>query len=228
MRIIFVRHGHPNYVDDCLTELGKVQAEEASKKLLDRKISEVYASTCGRAFETAQVTADKLGLDVIPLEFMREVHWGRKFPEAELYHEGHPWDSAEVLFRDFGIDLSKPGWEEHPYFRDNIILDSVDKVQNGFADWLSTFGLVEKDGRWYAERDNHATVALFSHGGAGAAAMAKLLGWEYAYSILAIGMNYTSITIINVPMKEGKYSFPIIERMNDDSHVKVEKITFEM
>ena len=73
MRIVFVRHGHPNYVDDCLTDLGKLQAEAASQKLIKEGIKEIYSSTCGRAFETAQVTADKLGLEVIPLDFMREL-----------------------------------------------------------------------------------------------------------------------------------------------------------
>ena len=33
MRIIFVRHGHPDYKNDCLTPLGHKQAEEAAKML---------------------------------------------------------------------------------------------------------------------------------------------------------------------------------------------------
>ena len=32
MRIIFVRHGHPNYRKDCLTELGHLQAKAAEVK----------------------------------------------------------------------------------------------------------------------------------------------------------------------------------------------------
>ncbi len=228
MRIVFVRHGHPNYVDDCLTDLGKLQAEAASQKLIKEGIKEIYSSTCGRAFETAQVTADKLGLEVIPLDFMRELRWGKKFPEAEIYHEGHPWDTAELLFHKLGYDLNKNRWKEHPYFRDNQVLDSVKHVEDCFMDWMSHLGFSYKDGKWFCERENNDTVALFSHGGAGGAALAKLLGWEFAYSILAIGMNYTSITVINVPAKQGSWSLPRIERMNDDSHVNVDKITFEM
>ncbi len=33
MRIIFVRHGEPNYELDCLTETGKKQAEAAARRL---------------------------------------------------------------------------------------------------------------------------------------------------------------------------------------------------
>ena len=33
MRIIFVRHGEPDYANDCLTAVGKVQAEQAALRL---------------------------------------------------------------------------------------------------------------------------------------------------------------------------------------------------
>ncbi len=228
MRIIFVRHGHPNYVDDCLTDLGKIQADAASEKLIKEGIKEIHSSTCGRAFETAQATADRLGLKVIPQDFIREVKWGKKFPEAELFHDGHPWDTAELLFHEHNYDLTESDWREHPYFKNNVILDSVEHVQDGFVDWMTKLGYSYKEGKWFCERENNDTVALFSHGGAGCAAISKLLGWEFAYSILAVGMNYTSITIINLPSKPGSFTLPRIERMNDDSHVHVDRIVFEM
>lgn len=57
MRIIFVRHGHPNYVKDCLTDLGHKQAAAAAKRLKEESIQKIYASSCGRAVETAEYTA---------------------------------------------------------------------------------------------------------------------------------------------------------------------------
>ena len=54
MRIVFVRHGHPNYEKDCLTELGHKQAQAAAERVANEGICEIYASTCGRAYETAQ------------------------------------------------------------------------------------------------------------------------------------------------------------------------------
>ncbi len=228
MRIIFVRHGHPNYADDCLTDLGKVQAQACAERLKNRGIKKIYASTCGRAFETAQATADKIGLDVIPLEFMRELHWGAKSPDLDVFHSGHPWDTAEELFENQSVDLTTPAWRDHPYFRDNIVIESVEKVQNGFVDLMSDLGYTYKDGKWFCERENNDTVALFSHGGAGSAAMAKLLGWEFPYACLVIGMNYTSITVIDVPSRVGKFSLPRIDKINDDAHVTTTKVVFEM
>ena len=49
MRLIFVRHGEPDYEKDCLTETGKIQAAAAAERLAGEGISEIYASPCGRA-----------------------------------------------------------------------------------------------------------------------------------------------------------------------------------
>ena len=65
MRIIFVRHGHPNYEKDCLTELGHRHAEAAALRLRNEGVERIYSSTCGRAFETAQHLGDLIGLPVV-------------------------------------------------------------------------------------------------------------------------------------------------------------------
>lgn len=67
MKLLLVRHGHPNYELDCLTSLGHLQAEAAAKRLMDKNIDLFYSSTCGRAVETAQYTAKEYGLPVTQL-----------------------------------------------------------------------------------------------------------------------------------------------------------------
>jgi len=47
MKIVFVRHGHPDYHNDCLTELGHLQAEAAAQRLEQEGIEEIYSSTRG-------------------------------------------------------------------------------------------------------------------------------------------------------------------------------------
>ena len=71
MRIVFVRHGHPNYENDCLTPLGRQHAEAAAERLMEENIQRIYSSTCGRALETAAPLAAKTGLEVIHCDFMR-------------------------------------------------------------------------------------------------------------------------------------------------------------
>ena len=64
MRIIFVRHGEPDYARDCLTEKGRLQALAAAERLREEGIEEIYSSPLGRAAETAAAASDALGLPV--------------------------------------------------------------------------------------------------------------------------------------------------------------------
>ena len=123
MRIVFVRHGEPDYARDCLTELGRIQAKKAAQRLLGEGIGEIYASPLGRARETAQAAAEVLGLPVKTLDFMEEVRWGSADGE-ELYAGGHPWAIADEMARQ-GMELNRPDWRDAPWFRTNRVVECV-------------------------------------------------------------------------------------------------------
>ena len=128
MRIIFVRHGHPNYEKDCLTELGRRHAEAAALRLKDEGIERIFASTCGRAYETAQALAEKVKLPVEKCEFMREIGWG-PVGDVELEDDGHPWTTAEKMILR-GENLMHQDWmEREPYACNQVVRRmSVDKA----------------------------------------------------------------------------------------------------
>ena len=71
MRILFIRHGEPNYEKDDLTETGYKQAELVAERLKDEGIEEIWSSTQGRAVNTAKFTAELLGLPVKSVDFIR-------------------------------------------------------------------------------------------------------------------------------------------------------------
>ena len=73
MKIVFIRHGDPNYDEDCLTELGHKQAKIAAQRLLSEGIEEIYSSPLGRARQTAQAFSEASGIkDIKILDFMQE------------------------------------------------------------------------------------------------------------------------------------------------------------
>ena len=49
MKIILVRHGHPDYANDCLTPLGHEQAEKAALRLKNESIRQIFSSPFGRS-----------------------------------------------------------------------------------------------------------------------------------------------------------------------------------
>ena len=229
MRIVFVRHGHPDYVNDCLTELGRQQAIACAEKMVYEGIDLIFSSTCGRAMETAEFTAKRLGIRVIPEDFMREVKWGEIDESSVLVDNGHPWNTAQVLSEDSDFGLMSFDWRDHKYFSGNKVTSCVDFVGDSFSKWLTQFGLrFCENGKIYCANPCDDTVAVFSHGGSGAAMLSKLFNLPFPYVCLTYNMNFTSITVVDIPSKQDSFVAPRLARLNDDRHVNNKIITFQM
>lgn len=221
MRIVFVRHGHPNYKNDCLTELGHVHAEAAAERLMGEGICEIHASSCGRAMETARHTADRLGLDVVSHDFMREISWGSG-DGTELFKNGHPWYTADEMVRQ-GENLMQTDWtEKAPFLGNSKVILSAAKVAEGIDRWLSALGY-EREGSFYrvaAEADTDRTVAMFSHAGSSSAALAHMTGLPFPYLCAAMAPGYTAVTIITLSDVQGELTIPRFEIANDSRHIQ--------
>ncbi len=220
MRIVFVRHGEPDYAHDCLTERGRIQAELAADRLREEGIEEIWSSPLGRAKETAAAASAVLGLPVRTLDFMEEVTWGST-DGAELFAGGHPWAIADEMARQ-GIGLNRPDWRESPYFRTNRVLDCIDRVEAGIDEWLAGFGYV-REGACYrhaAEEQRHKTVAIFSHGGSSCAAMGHILGLPFPYAIALLHLDFAGITVVRLDSRVGIGALPQLKYVNDTGHLR--------
>ena len=220
MRIVFVRHGEPDYAHDCLTERGRIQAQAAAERLREEGIGEIYSSPLGRAAETAVFTSEALGLPVRTLDYMRELHWGST-DGTPMPADGHPWDLADMLAAE-GRDLTDPAWREHPYFRNNKVTAEADHVARKTDEWLHTLGY-ERNGAYYRclrPDDRQATVALFSHGGSSAAAMGHILNLPFPYACALFHIEFTGITIIRLDRNPGRQALPCLELANDGRHIR--------
>ena len=145
MRLIFVRHGEPDYDHDCLTENGRRQAQSTAKRLRQEPIRKIFASPMGRTVETASYTAQMHGLEIETLDFMHEIDWGG-LREADgsqrpLECEGHPWTLGCKLLTEHPEFIGSPDWAEHHYFRDNICTGYMDTISEGMDAFLTRFGL---------------------------------------------------------------------------------------
>jgi len=220
MRIIFVRHGEPDYARDCLTEQGKIQAAAAAQRLREEGIGEIWASPLGRAAETAAAASEALGLPVKTLDFMRELRWGDK-DGKEMPFRGHPWELADELARQ-GKDLRDPSWREHPFFANNLVTAEADRVAEKTDEWLATLGY-ERRGLYYRcvrENSEQRTVALFSHGGSSAAAMGHMLNLQFPYACALFHLEFTGITILRLDRNPGAQTLPCMELCNDGRHIR--------
>lgn len=114
MAIVYlVRHGRTDFIGKklCgnlpgihLNEEGRSQAQKAADYLGDFPIKAIYSSPIERAMDTAEIISTKSGLEVKPVDFLREIHFGDLQGMGEKELVDHPlWKQfnshpAEVSF----------------------------------------------------------------------------------------------------------------------------------
>ena len=226
MRIILIRHGDPNYEKDCLTELGHKQAAVAAKRLLKEDINEIYCSPLGRARQTAGYFSDLTGLPVQILDFMQEIRFGT---EEDLYNnKWNPWLGVNALVHE-GKDLQTPDWREYPVFKDNLATVDADNIGEETDKWLAGLGYVREGLYYRCEKTSSSsnisakekTFAIFCHGGASAAFLARVLNQQFPYMCgVLLNFPHTTITVLKFDETPGALTLPIIELMNDSRHLR--------
>ncbi len=215
MRLIFVRHGEPDYAHDCLTPEGHRQAAAAARRLSGEGITEIYASPQGRAQETAGYTASLLGLPVTTLEYMHEIRWGG----PDIPENGHPWTLGSRMTAEENFDYSTRSWREHPYFRENAATECYDMISGAFDRFMTDKGYIHDGRHFICRAEKEETIALFSHGGSGACVLAHLLSLPFPYVAAVMPYDFTSVIILNFPFSPGSHVFPRVELFNDTAHI---------
>lgn len=230
MRIIFVRHGEPDYINDCLTENGILQAQKTAERLKDERISAIYSSPMGRTRQTASFTAEKHGLDIINLDFMHEIDWGSVNPETELEYNGHPWTIGYEILADNQEYVGSDKWSEHHYFRDNICMKYYDMVSEKFDEFLAGYGITRDGALYKCDEEREETIAIFAHGGSGAVMFAHVFNLPFPFVLSSMPYGVCSVSVIDFTPQRGNIIIPRFELFNDMGHIakiKPEKLVFD-
>jgi probable phosphoglycerate mutase len=218
MKIIFVRHGHPDYRKDCLTEIGHLHGKAVAERLKNEKIDRICSSSCGRARETAEHIAVYHDLPVETFDFIREIGWG-SIDGTELFKNGHPWFTVDDMIAN-GESLHDPEFEKNPRFSNNKVIYDVKRIGDGFDEWLLDLGY-KREGEYYRVlRKNDDNVIMVSHGGASSAALAHLFSLPFLLTLSIVRADYTAITIVSLEGEEGKLALPKFDMMNDSKHIQ--------
>ena len=220
MRIIFIRHGNPDYALDCLTELGHRQAEAAAEVLCTMGIEKIFASTHGRAVETAEHTATKLGYDIEGCDFIRELTSRRKDdPTLPWSPEYSAWRRL-LEYERRNLPLLDPKWRDHELFSDIDTVDCIDALCVNLDGWLSSLG-IERDGIYYrVSNPKYDTVAMFCHAMSYSASMAHMFNLTFPFVSLAMPMPQSAITVIEFTGEEGALVTPRILKIGCVDHLK--------
>ena len=219
MRIIFVRHGHPDYEKDCLTELGHLHGEAGAGRLKDEPIDRIYSSSNGRAYETALHICEKKGLPFTEkFDFMRELDWSPLDGTRDwvIYN---PWSVSERMVEK-NEPILRSDWRECEGFTKSHLVAEVEKASKGFDGFLETLGY-KREGNYYRiNKATDETIVVVSHGGSSSAVIGHLFNLNIAFVCNVFRWDYTAICEVDFHGKDGELISPRFGITNDSRHIQ--------
>ena len=222
MLLYIVRHGDPDYINDCLTEKGVLQAEAVGKRIAASGIDQIYSSPMGRAKQTAEPACRLLGLPcgIEP--------WAHEVEDERLSSEPYGKPTSVSLIQNTyflengGIELPYDRAFEAVSFRSSGMKEAQERIVAGGRDFLERLGYREENGVYRILRANEDKVALFCHSVMARAWIAYLL--HIPIHLMWAGFHYThtGVTVLEFRNRENGITAPTCLCMSDMGHLYAE------
>ena len=213
--ILIIRHGDPDYENDCLTEKGKKDVRLLAKRLKDRRIDEIFASPMGRARQTAEATAEIKGLEITTLDFLHEFIGKIKYPDGDTEF---PWHINGDFYSANFEKLTTPDFYKNEEFFDEEFRTRFENTVSGLDTFLENYGFEKTVGGYKNENAPDKTVAFFCHGGIGVLLMSLLCSLPVMKAWPHFFLNTSSVTEIDF-VKSGSVFYPVCTLFGDDTHL---------
>ena len=175
MKLIFIRHGEPDYVNDFLTSYGKQEAELLSQRLAAiPNIEGCYCSPLGRSKATAAPTCRALGMEPIILPWLQE--FSGRITDPETGEPRIPWDLKPEYWMGDPILADESRWTEHPLMQAGNVAESYRATCEGMDELLARHGY-RREGRMFCcEGNRESVILIFCHMAISMAAIGHLTG----------------------------------------------------
>ncbi len=218
MKLLLIRHGDPDYENDCLTGTGQREAEALAERIAPLPIRDYYVSTMGRALATAAPTLKRAGREAERCDWLREFQVPIARPDKEgLYHI--PWDWLPQDWLADPILLDPMRWDEHPVFAQSEVRAAYERVTAAFDVVLAAHGY-RREGLWYrAERPNSDTLAFFCHFGLSCVLLSHLMNCSPMVLWQGLAMAPSSVTVVNTEERRPGIAIFRAAAVGDISHL---------
>ncbi len=226
MRIILIRHGDPDYENDCLTQKGEREAKLLAKRVAAWKnISQFYCSPLGRAKQTASYSLAAVGREAITYEWMKEFSY--KIVDPVTGRHGVPWDFMPEYWTNIPQMYDREAWRETDIYRSNPdLIPAYDEVCAGLDGILSAYGY-ERENNCYKNNDPAAedgtvlqdTIVIFCHLGVTCVMMSHLLGISPALLFHDFYLAPTSVTVLATEERRNNIAHFRAQVVGDTSHL---------
>lgn len=160
MRILFIRHGDPNYAIDSLTDKGKIESKLLAKKLSEEPIKTVYVSPLGRAQKTAKYYL-KLSCKISETKT-----WLKEFDGFIINQNNKkviPWDLMPSYISKNPKLYDNTEWADTDIMQSGNVKERYNYVCSSFDELLSEHGYIRENLYYRVKFANTDTLAFFCH-----------------------------------------------------------------
>lgn len=183
MKLIFVRHGDPDYENDTLTPRGRKEAQALIPRASAWKQSEIYVSPLRRAQLTARLALELPETGEIPyptLEWLREfdakIERPDRSPDMSITWDWLPEDWMKEEFH-----FQRNEWKQAPVFRQSDAGRKYDEVCEALDIILAQHGYVRNGEQrdvplYHVEKESRSEIVFFCHFGLLCVALSHLVG----------------------------------------------------
>jgi len=217
MKLIFIRHGDPDYVKDSLTEKGWREAEILSERVAKLDIKKIFCSPLGRAKDTASFSLKKLDRDAEICDWLKEFFAPVKDPVTQA--DRIPWDLMPSYWTKTEELYDMNRWLDAPVMKTGDVKSAYENVINGIDKILEEHGYL-RTGKYYkAEKANTDTLVFFCHLGVQFVILSHILSispsvlWQNFY------VAPTSVTILETEEREKGIAAFRCKTVGDTSHL---------
>jgi len=216
MKLLFIRHGDPDYERDSLTEKGLREAKLITKRLLKESPAAVYVSPMGRAQETAKEYLEKTKIKPTVYPWLMEFIHDVTFPDG---HKQIPWDLLPSFLNETPELYDLNEWYNNPLMKTGNIKEEYDKVANGIDSLLKKHGY-ERNGMFYkVNKANTDTLMFFCHFGVECVILSHILNLSPVILWQGFSCAPTSVTTVYTEEREKGTAQFRVAAFGDISHL---------
>lgn len=223
MRIIFIRHGDPDYANDTLTEKGMREARLLAKRVVKwENITQFYCSPLGRAKKTASYSLEALGREAVTYEWMKEFSYFIDDPVTGRH--GVPWDLMPRYWTEIPEMYDREAWKTTELYRSNdALLPAYQEVCEGLDSLLSDYGYIRHNNYYVttpAKKETEDTIVIFCHLGVTCMMLSHLLGISPVPLLHGFFLAPTSVTVLASEERLENEALFRVQVMGDTSHLQ--------
>ncbi|MCR5476362.1 MAG: histidine phosphatase family protein [Lachnospiraceae bacterium] len=218
MRLIFIRHGDPDYENDTLTEKGRREAALLAQRVKNWEITEIFRSPLGRAVATSEYCLKELGRTATTYDWLREFAMDVKSPDGT--HRWIPWDYMPDYWTRLETMYDRDHWMDASVYDGSEIRERYAQVAGGIDRILEKYGY-RRDGRLYRteKEGDDTTLVFFCHLGVSFVALSHLLGIPATLLWHGFFVAPTAVTVVGCEEREPGIGMFRVQVFGDTSHL---------